>query len=153
MAVSAGILLYRKTNSFIEYMLVHPGGPYFSKKNEGFWTIPKGEPLPGEAILETAIREFAEETGYTPKPPYIELSPIIQKGGKKVFCWACEGNLDPNTFICNTFTLEWPPKSGLKKEFPEIDKAGWFSISQARILINDRQFAFIEQLQHILQRS
>ena len=115
MKQSAGILLYRKTGSEPEFFLVHPGGPFFAKKQEGWWTIPKGEPNPDEDLLECAIREFEEETGYRPSPPFTELAPITQKGGKKVYCWAAEGDLDPDAITCNTFEIEWPPKSGRSK--------------------------------------
>ncbi|MNK07687.1 NUDIX domain protein [compost metagenome] len=146
MKQSAGILLYRDSGSDTEFFLVHPGGPYFAKKNEGWWTIPKGELLPDEAPLDCAIREFEEETGYIPTAPFTALEPIIQKGGKKVFCWAAKGNLDPETIVCNTFEIEWPPKSGKTKEFPEIDKAGWFTLEEARVFINERQIAFLDEL-------
>lgn len=140
MLQSAGILLFRK-KSDLEYLLVHPGGPYFKNKHEGWWTIPKGEINNDEQPLNAAIREFTEETGYIPQGPFTELDAIVQKGGKKVFCWACEGDFNASSFICNTFTLEWPPKSGLQQEFPEVDKAGWFSFNEAKILINKKQIS------------
>lgn len=146
MKVSAGILLYRKTGTETEFFLVHPGGPFFAKKHEGWWTIPKGELLPEEAPLDCAIREFEEETGYKPQPPFTELEAITQKGGKKVLGWAAEGNLDADTIICNTFTIEWPPKSSRMQEFPEVDKAGWFTFDEAKILINERQVSFLEEV-------
>lgn len=146
MKVSAGILLYRKTGPETEFFLVHPGGPFFAKKHEGWWTIPKGELLPDEDPLDCAIREFEEETGYRPQPPFTELAPITQKAGKKVLCWSAEGNLDADTISCNTFTIEWPPKSGTMKEFPEVDKAGWFTFEDAKVLINERQASFLEEV-------
>ena len=146
MKVSAGILLYRKTETETEFFLVHPGGPFFARKHEGWWTIPKGELLPDEAPLDCAIREFEEETGYKPQPPFTELEAITQKGGKKVLCWAAKGNLDADAITCNTFTLEWPPKSGKMKEFPEVDKAGWFTFDKAKVLINERQVSFLEEV-------
>ena len=149
MKISYGILLFRSINNNIEYFLVHPGGPYFKNKNEGWWTIPKGESLPNEIPLTTAIREFEEETGYTPAPPFIELMPIIQKGGKKVFCWAAQGDLNPDTIKSNTFTIEWPPKSRKQSEFPEIDRAGWYSFEQAKSLINEKQIPLLEQLKKL----
>jgi len=150
MKQSAGILLYRNTGPETEFFLVHPGGPFFSKKNEGWWTIPKGELLPDESPLECAVREFEEETGHKPQPPFTELEPITQKGGKKVLCFAAAGNLNADTIVSNTFTIEWPPKSGKMKDFPEIDKAGWFAMTEAKILINERQVSFLEQIVNIL---
>ncbi|OYQ37749.1 NUDIX hydrolase [Flavobacterium cyanobacteriorum] len=146
MKQSAGILLYRKINPEPEYFLVHPGGPYFVKKHEGWWTIPKGEPRDGEPLLSAAIREFQEETGFAPPGPYQELAPVIQKGGKKVHAWACEGNPNEKNIISNTFEIEWPPRSGKLKTFPEIDKAGWFTAGEALLLINESQASFIHQL-------
>jgi predicted NUDIX family NTP pyrophosphohydrolase len=143
---SAGILLYRRTGAENQFFLVHPGGPFFAKKNEGWWTVPKGELLPDEQPLDAAIREFEEETGYKPQPPFTPLQPIVQKAGKQVQCWAAMGDLDAQTITCNTFEMEWPPKSGKQKSFAEIDKAGWFNLAEAKVLINDRQVAFLEEL-------
>ena len=143
---SAGILLYRNTGPETEFFLVHPGGPFFAKKNEGWWTIPKGELLPDELPLDCAIREFEEETGHKPQPPFTELEPITQKGGKKVLCFAAKGDLDADGITSNTFTIEWPPRSGKMKDFPEIDKAGWFAFAEAKILINERQADFLEEV-------
>jgi len=150
MKQSAGILLYRETHEALEFFLVHPGGPFFAKKNEGWWTVPKGELLPDELPLHAAIREFKEETGYTVTSTFIELQPIVQKAGKKVFCWAAEGTLQPTDIVSNTFEMEWPPKSGKIKSFPEIDKAGWFNYEEAVELINERQVAFLNELISIL---
>lgn len=146
MKQSAGILLYRNTGTEPEFFLVHPGGPFFAKKNEGWWTIPKGELLPDEAPLDCAIREFEEETGHQPSPPFKPLQPITQKGGKQVLAYAAKGDLNPETITCNTFTIEWPPKSGTMKAFPEVDKAGWFTLEEAKTLINERQAAFLEEV-------
>lgn len=151
MKQSAGILLYRKTGNETEFFLVHPGGPFFAKKNEGWWTIPKGELQLGEDALKCALREFNEETGYTPAPPFKELNSITQKGGKKVMCWAAAGNLNADDITCNTFIMEWPPKSGRMIEIPEVDKAGWFTISEARLLINERQLSFLEEVTKLSQ--
>lgn len=153
MKQSAGILLYRNKNAELQFFLVHPGGPFFAKKNEGWWTIPKGELNENEAPLDAAVREFGEETGYKPKPPFTELQPITQKGGKKVYCWAVEDNLDAETITCNTFEMEWPPKSGRKATYPEVDKAGWFSLAEAKILINERQASFLDELTAILNKQ
>jgi len=152
MKISAGILLYRVSGKVPEFFLVHPGGPFFAKKNEGWWTIPKGELLPDELPLDAAVREFEEETGYKPQPPFVELGAIVQKGGKQVLCWAAQGDLDAGAIACNMFQMEWPSKSGVRKEFPEVDRAGWFALAEARILINERQAAFLEELSRYLIR-
>lgn len=146
MKQSAGILLYRNGENGTEFFLVHPGGPFFSKKHEGWWTIPKGELLPDELPLDCAMREFEEETGHKPTPPFTPLQPITQKGGKQVLAFATEGDLNPETITSNTFTMEWPPKSGKMREFPEVDKAGWFSLAAAKVLINERQVALLEEI-------
>ncbi len=150
MKQSAGILLYRRVSGNTEFFLVHPGGPFFKNKNEGWWTIPKGEPQEDEELLAAAIREFEEETGYKPAGPFTELLPIIQKGGKKVHAWACEGNLNADAINCNDFEMEWPPKSGKKQSFPEVDRAGWFEFDEAGHLINVMQKDFLVQLLQIL---
>jgi predicted NUDIX family NTP pyrophosphohydrolase len=152
MKQSAGILLYRQAGPAPEFFLVHPGGPFFAKKNEGWWTVPKGELLPDEQPLDAALREFEEETGYKPRPPFIPLQAITQKAGKQVACWAAKGNLDAGAITCNTFEIEWPPKSGKRKEFPEVDRAGWFTWAEAKILINERQAAFLEELSAYLAK-
>jgi len=149
MKESAGILLYRQREE-TEFLLVHPGGPFFARKHEGWWTIPKGELLTDEAPLDAALREFEEETGYKPPPPFIELQPVVQKAGKKVFCWASEGDLDPALLESNTFEMEWPPKSGKKVDFPEVDKAEWLTLADAKRLINERQAALLDELITIL---
>jgi len=145
MKQSAGILLYRESDGILEFFLVHPGGPFFRNKDAGWWTVPKGEILSGEEPLSTAIREFEEETGYKPSGDFIMLSPIVQKGGKQVFCWAVKGDLDPMLSTCNTFELEWPPKSGKMKTFAEVDKGGWFNYDDAKTLINDKQVSFLDE--------
>lgn len=147
---SAGILLYRKTVKGLEFFLVHPGGPFFRNKGLGWWTVPKGEPAPDELPLDTAIREFEEETGYRPEGTFIPLQPIVQKGGKKVWCWAVAGDLDHRKIRCNTFNLEWPPKSGKMVAFEEVDKAGWFPLQEAKRYINEKQFAFLMELNALL---
>lgn len=151
MKQSAGILLYRNTGTKTEFFLVHPGGPYFAKKDQGWWTIPKGELQPLETLIDCAIREFKEETGYLPQEPFMALEPITQKGGKKVFCWAAASDLNPETITSNTFEIEWPPRSGKMKEFPEIDKAGWFTFEEAKVFINERQAALLEELKELLK--
>jgi predicted NUDIX family NTP pyrophosphohydrolase len=148
--ISAGILLYKFENKQLWFFLVHPGGPFFIRKDEGWWTIPKGEPEENEDPLANALREFEEETGYLPSGEFIKLSPVTQKGGKKVQCWAIQGDLDPEKVVCNTFEMEWPPKSGKMKSFPEIDKAAWFDLEQAKVKINLRQVALLEELVGLL---
>ncbi len=152
MKQSAGILLYRIREGETQFFLVHPGGPFFAKKNEGWWTIPKGELMENEAPLDAAIREFEEETGHKPNPPFAELQPVIQKGGKKVLCWAAEGDLDPEMITSNTFETEWPPKTGRKATYPEVDKAGWYSLAEAKTLINERQMALLEELTRMIDK-
>lgn len=146
MKKSAGLLLFRRSGDETEFFLVHPGGPFFTKKDEGWWTVPKGELKDGEDPLDAAMREFEEETGYRPAADFIPLQPVQQKGGKTVWCWAVEGELDAETIKSNTFEIEWPPRSGLMKTYPEIDKAGWFNYSRASLLINERQTAFLKEL-------
>lgn len=147
---SSGILLYRKKQSVLEVLLVHPGGPFFARKDEGSWTIPKGELMEDEDPLEAAIREFEEETGYKPSGDFIPLNAVKQKGGKTVQCWAVEGDLDAAAIISNTFEMEWPPRSQKMKSFPEVDKASWLELPIARQKINERQVDFIDQLTALL---
>src|SRR5579862_6732951 len=119
---SAGILLYRKVEGQLEVFLIHPGGPYFKNKDEGAWSIPKGEFVEGEEALDAAKREFEEETGQKIEGNFTALKPIVQKSGKKVFAWAVEGDIDPDTIKSNEFEIEWPPKSGKKQSFAEVDR-------------------------------
>ncbi len=143
---SAGILLYRVRQGTPEVMLVHPGGPYWSKKDEGVWSIPKGE-IDGEAgLLETAIREFEEETGTRLSGIFANLNPVKLKSGKVIYAYAIEGNLDTEKIQSNNFSMEWPPNSGKLQEFPEIDRAAWFDLKTARIKLNPGQVPLIEQL-------
>lgn len=143
---SAGILLYRTNDHQLQIFLVHPGGPFYTNKDNGSWSVPKGEFLDEEDPLSAAKREFFEETGQAIEGTYIPLTPIKQKGGKKVYAWAIEGDIDPATIISNTFELEWPPKSGKIKIFPEIDKAAWFNVEEAKLKINAAQIGLIEEL-------
>ncbi|HSQ78252.1 MAG TPA: NUDIX domain-containing protein [Nitrospirota bacterium] len=143
---SAGILLYRWKNSVLGVFLVHPGGPFFAKKDEGAWSVPKGELDEGEDALAAARREFGEETGCKAEGDFIPLSPIIQKNGKTVLAWALEGDCDAASIKSNTFTLEWPPKSGRIQDFPEVDRAGWFTIDAAKKKINPGQAALLDEL-------
>jgi len=146
---SAGILLYRITGGGKEVFLVHPGGPFWKKKDKASWTIPKGEFNDEEEALSAAIREFREETGFTPMGPFIPLSSIRQKAGKHVYAWAAEGDLVPALMRSNTVTLEWPPRSGKKLIFPEVDKGAWFNIGIARKKINSAQLSFLDELESV----
>ena len=148
---SSGILLYRFINQDLEFFLVHPGGPFFKNKDDGHWTIPKGEPNDGEELVDCALREFSEETGFSITGKMIELKPIQQKGGKKVYAWAMPGYIDPVQIKSNMVELEWPSASGKIQRFPEIDKASWFSRDQAMGKINPAQQSLILQAEEILQ--
>jgi predicted NUDIX family NTP pyrophosphohydrolase len=143
---SAGIMLYRYVDGLPEILLAHPGGPFFAKKDLGAWSIPKGEFDETEEPLEAAKREFFEETGVVVEGEFITLTPIVQKGGKKVFAWAVEQDLDPAAIKSNTFWLEFPPKSGKMIEIPEIDRAEWFPVKTALEKINSAQARLITQL-------
>jgi predicted NUDIX family NTP pyrophosphohydrolase len=143
---AAGLLMCRVTNDLLEYFLVHPGGPFYKNKDTGIWSIPKGIPEKGEDLLQTAQREFLEETGIEPVPPFRDIGTIRQKGGKTVYAWTFLGNWDPGSGItCNNFSLEWPPRSGKMLEFPEVDKAIWADYSQATSLINPAQIQFLDR--------
>jgi len=148
---SAGILLWRKRDGRLEVLLAHQGGPFWAKKDLGHWTIPKGEVEPGEELEQVARREFAEETGHdAPDRPLIELGEITQKSGKLVLGWAVEGNLDPSTAVSNTYEMEWPPRSGVIRAFPEIDRVEWFDLDQARRKLKAAQVPFLDRLQEVL---
>lgn len=144
---SAGLLLYRKVNDAIEVFLVHPGGPFWVKKDDGAWSIPKGEIDENEDPLEAAKREFREETGLVADGEFQPLKPIRQKGGKIVYAWAVHLDLDASAVKSNTFSMEWPPRSGRVGEFPEIDRAGWFKIDLAKHKILKSQLDLLEQLE------
>ena len=137
--------MYRKLSGRLEFLLVHPGGPFWKKKDAGAWTIPKGEVEIGEEPMETAKREFKEELGFEPAGDFSPLSAIKQKGGKIVHAWAFEGNCDPAKCASNTFTMEWPPGSGKHQEFQEVDHAEFFSMEDARVKINPAQIPFLEE--------
>ncbi len=138
--------MYRVREGKAELLLVHPGGPFWAKKDTGAWCIPKGEYPEGEAPLEAARREFLEETGLEATGPFLELSEIKQAGGKLVKAWAFAGDCDPESIISNTFTMEWPPRSGKEATFPEVDRAGWFDFAAAREKILPSQLPLIDQL-------
>jgi predicted NUDIX family NTP pyrophosphohydrolase len=145
--VSAGLLLYRRKDNVLEVFLVHPGGPFFATKDDGAWSIPKGELDEGEDALAAAQREFEEETGFKVEGAFFPLAPVTQKSGKIVQAWALEGDCDPAKMKSNTFMLEWPPRSGRQQEFPEVDRAGWFGVNQAKQKINPAQIRFLEELE------
>jgi predicted NUDIX family NTP pyrophosphohydrolase len=146
--VSAGLLLYRVTvDGVLEVLAVHPGGPFFRARDDGAWSIPKGEVETGGDVEATADREFAEELGRDPPPgPRIDLGQIIQRGGKRVRAWAVAGDLDPSTISSNTFELEWPRGSGRMASFPEVDRAAWFTVDVARGKLIEAQTAFLDRL-------
>jgi predicted NUDIX family NTP pyrophosphohydrolase len=149
--VSAGILLYRISDGQLQIFLIHPGGPFFRNKDDGTWSIPKGEYIEGEEEpLLAAKREFEEETGQKIDGKFIALEPITQKGGKKVYAWAVEGDIDHEVIQSNLFEIEWPPRSGKKQTFPEVDKAGWFDTETAKARINIAQIDLIENLIRVI---
>jgi predicted NUDIX family NTP pyrophosphohydrolase len=149
--VSAGILLFRRRPSGVEVLLAHPGGPFFTNKDLGHWTIPKGEVEAGEEPFAVARREFEEETGHPPPDgPHIDLGNIVQKGGKIVHAWGFEGDLDPAAAVSNTFELAWPPRSGRRELFPEVDRVDWFAPAEARLRIRETQIPLIDRLEAAL---
>ncbi len=146
MKKSAGVLLFKRINEAVEFLLVHPGGPYLKNKDAGAWTIPKGEFNDNEDALSAAKREFMEETGQVILGNFIELTPVKQKSGKVVFAWALESDIVAENIISNTFEMEWPPRSGKMQSFPEVDKAHWFFTDKAKQKINPSQPALIDEL-------
>jgi predicted NUDIX family NTP pyrophosphohydrolase len=144
-ATSAGLLLYRSTPRGLEVLLVHPGGPFWQKKDLGAWSIPKGEPAPGEDLFAAALREFREETGFAADGPALPLGSVRQRGGKVVHAFALRGDVDPAELRSNTFELEWP-RGAAKRSFPEIDRAAWFDLAEARRRILAAQAAFLDAL-------
>lgn len=151
---SAGILLFRRRGDSVEVLLGHPGGPFWEAKDLGHWTIPKGVVEVGEAVVDVARREFEEETGQPlAGDGLIPLGEIRQRSGKIVVAWAVEGDLDPALAHGNTFTLEWPPRSGRQAEFPEIDRVAWFRPAEARRRLKEAQVPFVERLEEALARD
>jgi predicted NUDIX family NTP pyrophosphohydrolase len=146
MQQSAGLLLFRKKNNTLEVLLIHPGGPFWKNKDAGGWSIPKGEFDEAEDPLTAAKRELKEETGFEASGEFIKLDPVRQKGGKMVYAWAVESDVDVAEFKSNYFEMEWPPRSGKMQKFPEVDKAEWFSLEKAREKILLSQLSIIEQL-------
>lgn len=151
---SAGLLLFRFEEESLEVLLVHPGGPFFRNKDDGSWTIPKGEAALEEDLLTRAKTEFEEELGIRPTGSWIDLGSVKQKGGKTVHAWAFEGDLEPNFKpASNTFEMEWPPRSGRKQHFPEVDDARFFPLELARIKINQAQAVFLDRLREAMPRQ
>lgn len=147
---SAALLLYRRRQGVLEVFLVHPGGPFWAKKDAGAWSLPKGEYSPPEDPLAAARREFQEETGLAAAGDFIPLTPLRQPSGKLIHAWAVAGDCDAGAIRSNTFTLEWPPRSGLRQEFPEVDRAAWFTLEAAREKIIKGQAPFLEELRQWL---
>ena len=143
---SAGILLYKHAGDDFRVLLVHPGGPFWAKKDAGAWSIPKGEYGEGEDAFAVAVREFEEETGMRPMGEFRALGEVKQTGGKIVTAWALEGEFDPALLKSTRFELEWPPRSGRRQSFPEVDRAEWFELDEARKKILPSQLAFIDRL-------
>lgn len=154
MKVSAGLLVFRIRQNIPQVFLIHPGGPFWAKKDAGAWSIPKGEVDDGEEPLQAALREFQEETGFdAPDGPYLKLTPVIQSHHKKVEAWACEGDCDPANLKSNLFETEWPPKSGKIQCFPEADRAHWFTFTEAHDKILKGQIPLLEELEKILSEK
>jgi len=151
--VSAGLLMYRVRGGRVQVLLAHPGGPFWRKKDGGAWTIPKGEVGDGEALLDAARREFREELGLEPTGEFRAMPPVKQKGGKVVHAWAFEGDLDPASVTSNTFEMEWPPRSGKRVAFPEVDRAEFFDLVTAREKINPAQVALLDELERLMEES
>ncbi len=151
--LSAGILACRMKGNSLEFFLVHPGGPFWADKDSGSWSIPKGEYKEGEDPLAAAKREFEEETGFEPPENLIALKPLKQPSGKIVSAWAAEGDFDEGKLRSNTFKIEWPPRSGNEREFPEVDKAGWFAYESARQKILKGQVGFLDEAEVVIKQG
>lgn len=147
---SAGLLVYRRREGALEVFLVHPGGPFWAKKDLGAWSIPKGEYLEGEEPLAAALREFQEETGFSVQGHFVELGTITQAGGKLVSVWACAGDFDADKLISNQCQIQWPPRSGRLLMIPEVDRGNWFSVPEAKKRVLESQQSFLEKLVKIL---
>jgi predicted NUDIX family NTP pyrophosphohydrolase len=149
--VSAGLLVYRRRDGAVEVLLVHPGGPFWRARDDGAWSVPKGEAREGEDLLAAARREMREETGFAPEGAFVRLAPVRQPGGKAVHAWAVEADWDPSGLASDTFALQWPPHSGRVQRFPEVDRAGWFELGEARRKILRGQLGLLEQLERALR--
>jgi predicted NUDIX family NTP pyrophosphohydrolase len=150
MKTSAGVVVFRRGRQGVEVFLVHPGGPFWAKKDNGAWSIPKGELSSGEDSLEAARREFSEETGCDVQGEFISLNAVKQPSGKLIVAWAVEGDLDADAVKSNRFSMEWPPGSGRQEQFPEIDRAEWFPIDLARKKLLKGQLPFLDQIEDLL---
>jgi len=148
--ISAGILIYRFASGVLEVFLVHPGGPFWAKRDQGSWSVPKGEVDEGAGLLETAQREFREETGLPIEGEFIELTPLRQPSGKLVHAWAVNGEIDTSRVESNTFSMEWPPHSGKQQQFPEVDRAQWFAMPEAFEKLLPGQRGFLEELEQMV---
>ena len=142
--------MFRRASGGLELLLAHPGGPFWARKDDGAWTLPKGELGDGEDPFAAALREFEEETGCVPAGPFLDLGEIRQKSGKRVQAWAFQGDLDPERLLCNLFEMEWPPRSGRMQQFPEIDRVAWFDPATARRKLLPAQQPFVERLEQLL---
>jgi len=151
--ISAGLLMFRYRGGTIQVLLVHPGGPLWTDRDIAAWSIPKGLLAPGEEAFAAAQREFEEETGLKPSGHFIPLNPVKQPGGKIVRAWKFEGDLDPSVIKSNYFSIEWPPHSGQIREFPEVDRAAWFSIEDAKIKIHKGQAPLLDELEQMLSKT
>lgn len=147
---TAGLLLYRIRDSALEVFLVHPGGPFWAKKDDGAWSIPKGEFTEDEAPLSAAKREFQEETGFSVEGNFIALKPLKQRSGKLVYAWALESDCDAAAVKSNLFSMEWPPRSGKRQEYPEVDRGGWFALEVAKRKIMPGQIGLLDELQQMV---
>jgi predicted NUDIX family NTP pyrophosphohydrolase len=150
---SAGLVMYRYLNQELEVLLVHPGGPFWTRKDKGAWSIPKGEIDKGETPLHAARREFQEETGFTAQGEFLPLGKIRQKSGKVVEAWAFAGDCDPALLTSVLCFVEWPPQSGRQIEVPEVDRAGWFALGEARIRLKEAQWPFLDRLRDLLETN
>ncbi len=148
--ISAGLLLYRRKDRRLEVFLIHPGGPYWAKKDFGVWSIPKGLVEEGEDLLDAAKREFHEETGFTAAGPFLPLSSVKLRSGKTVHAWAAEGDVDPHAMKSNSFTMEWPPRSGHLHAFPEADRGSWYPLEEAAEKITPGQRALLGELRQLI---
>ena len=145
--------MFRRPKGALQVLLAHPGGPFWAKKDDAAWTVPKGEYDSSEDPLEAAKREFAEETGFAPKEPFFPLGSLKQPSGKIISAWAFESDCDPSALVSNTFEIEWPPKSGRKASFREIDRVAWFGIAEARAKLHKGQEGFLRMLEELLSES